>query len=290
VTAAAGQHPVRTPFPAGRSETGSAARCQWQANHRGMSSSASPSDAPVYVALGDSISIDDYAGGPGRGAASLLLHNRDQDFPDWTGRNLTGLWPGTRLLLLATDGANSITVVQQQLLQLVRLGTVPTLATLTIGGNDLLQAYGDRAAVRSATRRVIDNGRQILSTLRDLMGPSAPIVVGTVYDPSDGTGRAELLGLPPWADAVELLAGLNRALLGLADEHGALVADLHGRFLGHGVLAGDVTRPDPRPSDRALWYCNVIEPNAWGASAVRASFWDALQPHLSSAGSHFRGP
>jgi lysophospholipase L1-like esterase len=255
-----------------------------------MSPSATPSDAPVYVALGDSISIDDYAGGPGRGAASLLLHNRDQDFPDWAGRNLTGLWPGTRLLLLATDGATSITVVQQQSLQLVRLGIVPTLATLTVGGNDLLQAYGDRAAARSATRRVIDNGRQILSTLRDLMGPSAPIVVGTVYDPSDGSGRAELLGLPPWADAVELLAGLNRALLGLADEHGALVADLHGRFLGHGVLAGDVTRPDPRPSDRALWYCNVIEPNAWGASAVRASFWDALQPHLSSAGSHFRGP
>jgi hypothetical protein len=26
----------------------------------------------VYAALGDSLSIDDYAGGPGRGAASLL--------------------------------------------------------------------------------------------------------------------------------------------------------------------------------------------------------------------------
>ena len=37
-----------------------------------------------YVALGDSISIDDYSGGPGRGGASLLLANRDDDFP--------GLW------------------------------------------------------------------------------------------------------------------------------------------------------------------------------------------------------
>jgi lysophospholipase L1-like esterase len=245
-----------------------------------MSLSTTPSGAGVYVALGDSISIDDYAGGPGRGAASLLLHNRDQDFPDWAGRNLTVLWPGTRLLLLATDGATSVTVVDQQLPHLVRLGVVPMLATLTIGGNDLLQAYGDRAAARSATRRVIDNGRRILSALRHLMEPSAPIIVGTVYDPSDGTGRAELLGLPPWPDAVELLAELNQALLELAGEHGALVADLHERFLGHGVLAGDVTRPDPRPPDRTLWYCNVIEPNAWGASAVRATFWDALRPHL----------
>jgi hypothetical protein len=43
----------------------------------------------VYAALGDSMSIDDYAGGPGRGAASLLWRNRDRDFPGWAGRDLT---------------------------------------------------------------------------------------------------------------------------------------------------------------------------------------------------------
>src|SRR6266511_3866336 len=32
------------------------------------------------------MSIDDYAGGAGRGAASLLYRNRDDDFPDWAGR------------------------------------------------------------------------------------------------------------------------------------------------------------------------------------------------------------
>jgi hypothetical protein len=37
--------------------------------------------AAAYVALGDSISIDDYSGGPGRGGASLLFRNRDDDFP-----------------------------------------------------------------------------------------------------------------------------------------------------------------------------------------------------------------
>ncbi len=43
---------------------------------------------PAYVALGDSISIDDYAGGSGRGGASLLFRNRDDDFPEWSGRDL----------------------------------------------------------------------------------------------------------------------------------------------------------------------------------------------------------
>jgi hypothetical protein len=42
----------------------------------------------LYAALGDSMSIDLYAGGPGRGAASLLHTNRDADFPDWAGRDL----------------------------------------------------------------------------------------------------------------------------------------------------------------------------------------------------------
>jgi hypothetical protein len=53
--------------------------------------------SPVaYAALGDSLSIDDYAGGPGRGAASLLWRNRDRDFPAWAGRNLTARDPAVR--------------------------------------------------------------------------------------------------------------------------------------------------------------------------------------------------
>ena len=66
------------------------------------------------------------------------------------------------------------------------------------------------------------------------------------------------------------------ALHGVAAEQGGQVADIHGYFLGHGLRAGNPAQSDPRPTDRNLWFCNVIEPNAWGASAVRAAFWDAL--------------
>jgi hypothetical protein len=97
-----------------------------------------------------------------------------------------------------------------------------------------------------------------------------------VYDPSDGTADASSVGLPPWPEVVEVLAYLNSALCRLAGRHGAAVADIHATFLGHGLHAGDPGRPDPRPPERDLWFCHVIEPNAWGASAVRQAFWQAL--------------
>ena len=231
----------------------------------------------VYAALGDSMSIDDYAGGPGRGAASLLWRNRDHDFPAWPGRDLTTGDPAARLALLASDGATSTTVAGEQLGRLRRLELKPTLATVTMGGNDLLAAYGDATAARRAIRTVVENGRLVLASLRNLMGSQAPIVVATVYDPSDGSGDAGRLGLPPWPEALELLAALNRALGMLAEDHQALVADVHARFLGHGLAAGNPAQPAARPPNRGLWYCGLIEPNAWGASQIRASFWEALQ-------------
>ena len=200
----------------------------------------------------------------------------NDDFPAWAGRDLTTRDPALRLALLATDGATSTTVATQQLGRLRGLGRAPTLATVTMGGNDLLAAYGDAAAARRVIRTVVDNGRRVLAGLRELMGPDAPIVVATVYDPSDGSGDAGRLGLPPWPDALDRLAELNQALRALAAAHGALVADIHARFLGHGLAAGDPTQPAARPTDRDLWYCGLIEPNAWGASEIRAAFWEAL--------------
>ena len=56
-------------------------------------------------------------------------------------------------------------------------------------------------------------------------------MVGTVYDPSDGTGDASRVGLPPWPDVVEVLANLNEALREVAVAHGAAVAEIHRRSI-----------------------------------------------------------
>ena len=181
-------------------------------------------EAPVLVALGDSISIDDYAGGPGRGGASLLFRNRDDDFPEWRGRDLRSLRPAARFALLATDGATTRTLADAQLPRLAALPAPPTLVTLTIGGNDLLQAYGDTTSARTVVTSVRSAVSRALDQVSAALGPGGRVVVGTVYDPSDGTGDAARLGLPPWPDAVAVIAELNAGLREVAQAGGAAVA------------------------------------------------------------------
>lgn len=236
-------------------------------------------DRHVYVALGDSISIDEYAGGPGRGGASLLARNRDDDFPQWRGRDLSARHPPLRYHLLAVDGGTTATLLESQLPRLEAADLAPAVVTLTVGGNDLLGAYGDSPRARGVVDCVVVRVGQALGRLKRLMRtPDAPVVLGTVYDPSDGSGETWRVGLPPWPEVVDLLAELNQGLRAVAEAHGARVAEIHDRFLGHGLAAGNPAQPGPRPRDRNLWYCNIIEPNAWGADAVRASFWHALHP------------
>jgi lysophospholipase L1-like esterase len=234
--------------------------------------------ATHYVALGDSISIDDYSGGPGRGGASLLFSNRDDDFPEWRGRDLHTADPLATFSLLATDGAITRTLVDAQLPRLSALGKRPSLVTVTVGGNDLLGVYGDTGAAWAVIDRVQRAVTSALSEIGDLLAPSGRIVVGTVYDPSDGTGDTVRLGLPSWPDAVAVIEELNDRLRAVAAREGAAVAEIGKQFRGHGLLAGDPRRPEPRPAERDLWFCHLIEPNAWGAGGVREAFWAALHP------------
>jgi lysophospholipase L1-like esterase len=211
----------------------------------------------TYYALGDSMSIDAYAGGPGEGAASLLA----DDF-------------GYDLRLLATDGATSDTVLRTQLNE---IDTQPDLVTLTMGGNDLVHAlFEDPRGVARAIERVRYNTDLVLSTLRSRAGLAAPIIVSTVYDPTDGTGDLQRLGLPAASADPRNLDALNATLIAAARRHGALVADLYTKFLGHGTTVGDINQPDPRPAERELWFCGSIEPNAWGAMAIRDAWRAAL--------------
>ena len=230
----------------------------------------------MYVALGDSISIDAYAGGAGRGGASLLARNRDDDFPEWRGKDLETFDSRLRWAVLATDGGTTGTVLEHQLPRLEHLAVAPSVVTLTVGGNDVLSCYGDTRAAHEVVSTVRRRVGEALRRLTDTMRPGGRVVVGTVYDPSDGTGDAASVGLPAWPDVVDVLAHLNAALRGVAEEYGVQVADIHGVFLSHGLSCGNPAQPHPRPANRQLWYCNAIEPNAWGASGVRAAFWQAL--------------
>lgn len=233
---------------------------------------------PRYIlSLGDSMSIDAYAGGPGRGAASLLYQNRDADFPSWAGRDLKSRLPGARLIPLAMDGGTSATVRHAQVPRFAEMSIKAAAITLTMGGNDLLQMFGNDDAAQNAHRALRENGQAIIAKVQQMSEPDAPLLIGTIYDPSDGTGDTTRLDILSWPGALAWIHRFNETLRELAAKNNATLVDLHAAFQGHGLASGETpAQPDPRPANRQLYYCGVIEPNAWGASAIRAAWWDAL--------------
>jgi lysophospholipase L1-like esterase len=190
----------------------------------------------VYLALGDSISIDDYTGVRGGGAPSQLARRLAFDLVD-----------------LTRDGNTA----QGVLADLARAPAAADIVTLTAGGNDLL--CGDLP--RAILRRLHEIARRIQPL-------GAGVVVNTIYDPSDGdndVGRREL-GLSRLV-AIELrrrLNAVNRGIAELAVERGFLLADLERLFHGHGVASNDP------------WFVQVIEPNLAGATAIAGHWSELL--------------
>ena len=235
----------------------------------------------LYVALGDSMSTDHYptcdARGlpapPGRldplGAASLLHRNDDTRWPEFRGLDLETLSPDIEFLGLAEDGAMIDDVATEELARIGRDSSDPDiLLTLTAGGNDLLDALGTgrglESAVGLASKRFVD----LVETVREEL-PRATLVLTTVYDPTDGTGR--LPGLESYGRLpLEYLERFNQTVRNAAGSlPRALLADVHRHFLGHGVRAPE--------AERWYWSGNLIEPNARGASEIRRVWWQVLE-------------
>lgn len=243
-----------------------------------------------YIALGDSVSLDLYpaldageidvavalerVASAGRvapiGAASLLYRNDDARWPDDVGKDLSSHMPDLVFENLASDGATLGEVFGEQIPQLTEHDG-PTLVTLTIGAYDLLSASSSRPR-RSVRERIGADLAEAYDLLVDLLRARVPqltLVVSTVYDPSDRTGR-----IPDVHDGgplpLHLLDGFNAHVRALAaGTPGVLLAEVYGHFLGHGVTAPE--------ADRWYWRRSFTEPNARGASEIRRLWFDALQ-------------
>ncbi|HVX40805.1 MAG TPA: GDSL-type esterase/lipase family protein [Gemmatimonadaceae bacterium] len=243
-----------------------------------------------YVALGDSMSIDLYpaldAGEVdvavalerlsevGRvaplGAASLLFKNSEEHWPDDIGDDLSSLCPGIRFENLASDAATVGDVFGEQLPAL-EASDERVLVTLTIGGNDLLSAFGNRPR-RSLLERIGRDVAEAYDFLVDMLRgrfSNGVIVLTTIFDPSDRTGT-----IPGVYDEAPLplsvLDTLNAHIRTLArGTPNVLLADVYERFLGHGVAVPE--------EDRWYWRRSLIEPNARGASEIRHAWLAALR-------------
>lgn len=243
----------------------------------------------TYLSVGDSISIDRYPGldvqereglpyaPDGLGAASLFYRNADERWPDFAGRDLVTAFPGIRHLDLTVDGATTWSTLKFQLPRIPRDLQGPVLVTLTAGGNDLvglLEAGFDRPAPGAPVEETAaDPVEEIAGRLARVVAelgsrlPDPTLLVGTVYDPSDGTGD---LGDGVVRDReLGMLHAFNRRVAEIAREAGAILVPIHDHFLGHGLTEPDVDA-------RWYWPHMIIEPSARGASEVRRLWVEAV--------------
>jgi lysophospholipase L1-like esterase len=243
-----------------------------------------------YIALGDSMSIDLYpaldAGEidvavalerdatAGRvaslGAASLFYRNDEARWPEEIGNDLASRFPAIEYANLAVDGATIGDVFGEQLSQLAQ-SEEPTLLTLTIGATDLFSAFNNRpkpALLDRITHDVAEAFDFIVDSVRRSR-PNSLLIVSTIYDPSDRTGR--IRGVFDEAEVMSLRAldSLNQSIRTVANgTPGVLLGEVYGHFLGHGVTAPE--------ADRWYWRRSLLEPNARGASEIRRVWMEAL--------------
>jgi lysophospholipase L1-like esterase len=208
-----------------------------------------------YIALGDSISIDEYplreTGRHGLGAISLFR------------RDLESRYGGVRVEDHAADGATTDDVLGRQLPR-VRESEEEALVTITAGGNDMLLHLRDPRPPARLVEGIVERIEQIVDTIRKKL-PHALTFLGTIYDPSDGTNV--LYGERLDREA-QWLARVNEGIRGMAAADVAVI-DIHRAFLGHGMSVPE--------KERWYWDGLIFEPNTRGSAEVRRLWLEALE-------------
>jgi len=197
-----------------------------------------------YLALGDSISIDDYTEVKGGGAASQFAK------------------------LIGADSFQNLTVdgrtTEGVLASFGEVTGTPDIVTLTVCGNDFLTGipslrYG--VTMDAVVGTALGNLDKIC---KEIAPYNCPTIMNTIYDPTDGSDIvAAAIGLPP-----SMRCGFNALNAGIkeaANRYGFLLCDLEVLFHKHGVVSFN------------SWIVSRIEPNLKWATAI-AKAWYSLMP------------
>jgi lysophospholipase L1-like esterase len=225
----------------------------------------------VYIALGDSMSIDLYPaldlGQPPDtplGAAALLHCNEAEFWPQFEGKDLLTYNPDIAFVSLTEDGATTWDFLDGAYLKYIEeYAELSVLITITLGGNDALQMLqiesGQGARLTAEVANIVDRYKKVVSQLCQKL-PRATVLLNTIYDPSDGSGT--MPGYPDFADKLPFLRYINDQIREYAKTNECLLADVHNHFFGHGISSAS--------NECWYWQTNMIEPSARGASELRA--------------------
>ena len=97
------------------------------------------------------------------------------------------------------------------------------------------------------------------------------IFLANIYDPTDGVGDIQSVGLPEWKDGLRILEAYNNVILKVAARHSnARLIDFYNTFMGHGIHCVQFWRSDYARRDPHYWYhVNLEDPNERGYDAIR---------------------
>lgn len=244
----------------------------------------------ILVGVGDSVTAG-FGAGPGKSYFELLADNPPDEHPDMQGRSLRRVLPNLQVKNTAVSGSNSL----QHVGYVAELEKQPEdvfgIVVMTCGGNDLIHWYGRKppreGAMYGATLQQaqpwIANFKTRLDGLLTDIEKKFPggclIFLADIYDPSDGVGDPETTwALPPWSDALAILAAYNQTIRDVAADHTcARVVPMHDAFLGHGIHCRQWWLKNYCRQDPHYWYGDILEdPNERGYDALRRVFLNEI--------------
>ncbi|MDX9973485.1 MAG: SGNH/GDSL hydrolase family protein [FCB group bacterium] len=241
----------------------------------------------LALGIGDSVTAGFGAQPPSFSYFARLVENPPEEFPELHGVCLKAVLPNLEARNLSVS---STTSDQHLAMQVESFETQPAellgLVFMTSGGNDLIHNYGRTAPKPNAMYgATLEQARpwiaefetrleKMVTMLRDKFPGGCHIFLANIYDPSDGLGKPESVGLPPWPDLLPIHREYNAIIERCAAKHDFVhIVDMHAAFLGHGVYCTQPWTPHYRWRDPHYWYnVNLEDPNNRGYDALRRLF------------------
>lgn len=240
----------------------------------------------LLVGVGDSVTAG-FGARKNYSYFDLLITNSPDDFADMKSIDLSRMLPSLRATNLAISSSTSFEHLAKELPHLARQDTNTLgIIVMTTGGNDLIHNYGrtlpNEHAMYGATltqaKPWIENFDHRLEAMWEKISAAFPggcqIFLADIFDPTDGVGDIQRVGLPAWKDGTEILKAYNKVLHLFAERHPQVhLIGMHDAFLGHGIHCTQFWAEHYHSGDAHYWYYdNLEDPNERGYDAIRRLF------------------